>query len=427
MKDLNLDINLTLSPKQIKTLSESTARINIWEGAVRSGKSYSSLLRFLKFIQDAPPGNLIAVGRTATTIKYNIVEPILELVGGNAKYYIGKRELTLWGRQINLVGASDERSERIIRGATYSGAYIDEVTLIPESFWVMLLSRLSKEGAQLFATTNPDSPFHWLKKNYLDRKDELDLKLWKFNLEDNPSLTEDFKNSLKTEYQGLWYRRYINGEWCLAEGTIYDFFTEEIHCVDDVYNAATYYIVGVDYGTSNPTAFTLIGYNPTIYPNIWVEQEYYYNAADHSRQKTDTEFAEDLKEFIGDRLIKGIYIDPSAESFKTECRRQSIRNILDAKNDVLDGIRFVSSLLTNGTLKIIKRCVNLRKEFQSYIWDSKSLEKGIDKPLKAHDHCLDSLRYALFTHFGTNLGEEDRLTKEKLREMKRKFFKGDYR
>lgn len=422
---MTIPIDLTLSDKQKLTLSDSDARINIWEGAVRSGKSFSSLLRFLRFIQHAPDGNLIAVGRTATTIKYNIVEPILDLVGGDAKYYIGKRELMLWGRQINLVGAADERAERIIRGSTYSGAYIDEATLIPESFWVMLLSRLSKKGAKLFATTNPDCPFHWLKKGYIDRKEELDLKLWKFKLDDNPSLTEEFKNSLKKEYQGLWYARYIEGLWCLAEGTVYDFFDETIHCVDDIYNAANYYIVGVDYGTTNPTAFTLIGYNPTIYPNMWVEQEYYYDSAKHQRQKTDTEFAVDLKKFIGDRNIKGVYIDPSAESFKVECRRQQIRHILDAKNDVLDGIRFVSGLLTNGTIKIVKRCQNLIKEFQSYIWDSKGINVGVDKPLKANDHCLDSLRYALFSHYGTNMGEDNRLTREKIREMKRKFFGGE--
>jgi len=413
---------LNLSDKQTLTLIDSNARINIWEGAVRSGKSYASLIRWLRYIQEAPSGNLIAIGRTATTIKYNIVEPILELVQGDAKYYIGKRELFLWGRQINLVGASDERAERIIRGSTYSGAYIDEATLIPESFWVMLLSRLSKPNAKLFATTNPDCPFHWLKKNYIDRAKELDLKLWKFQLDDNPSLTYDFKNNLKREYQGLWYARYIEGKWCLAEGTVYDFFNEKDHVIDDVLHAAIYYIVGVDYGTTNPTAFTLVGYNPTQYPNMWVEKEYYYDSKKHHRQKTDTEYAEDLKKFIGTNVIKGIYVDPSAESFKVECRRQQIRHIIDAKNDVLDGIRFVSSLIANGTLKITKRCTNLIQEFQSYIWDSKSRNSGVDKPLKANDHGLDSLKYSVFSHFSTNLGEEDRLTAEKLREMKRKFF-----
>lgn len=412
---------IELSPKQELTLLESTARLNIWEGAVRSGKSYASLLRWLKFIQEAPKGELIAVGKTASTIKTNIVNPILELVGGDAKYYIGKREIRLWGREILLVGAPDERAESIIRGPTFSGAYVDEITLIPESFWVMLLSRLSRPGAKLFGTTNPDTPFHWFKKNYLDRKDELNLKHWKFNLEDNPSLTEEFKNDLKREYQGLWYRRYINGEWCLAEGAIYDFFDEELHCINFTTNMATYYIVGVDYGTTNPTAFTLIAYNPTVYPNIWVEKEYYYDSLKHFRQKTDVEFADDLKKFIDGYGVKNIYVDPAAESFKVECRRSQISNIIDAKNDVIDGIRFVSTLLNKGTLKITKACINLRKEFQSYCWDHKCRDLGIDKPLKRNDHLLDSLRYALFTHFGQNMGEENRMTKERLKEMKRKY------
>jgi len=417
---------LELSPKQQLTLTDSDARLNIWEGAVRSGKSYVSLVRWLKFVQTAPPGKLVMVGHTQDTIELNIVDPILDLIGADARHYTGKRELKLWKRTIKLVGASDQRAERKIQGPTFSGAYVDEITLIPEGFWAMLLSRLSKTGAYLFGTTNPDTPFHWLKRTVLDRKDELNktsnhIKHWKFNLEDNPSLSEEYKNNLKAEYQGLWYRRYINGEWCLAEGAIYDFFDEELHCINFNTNLANYYIVGVDYGTSNPTAFTMIGYNPTTYPNMWVEKEYYYDSLKHFRQKTDLEYADDLKKFTKDHIIKDIYVDPSAESFKVECRRSGIRNIVDAKNDVIDGIRFVSGLITHGTLKIVKACKNLRREFQSYSWDSKCRELGVDKPLKRNDHLCDSLRYALFTHFGQNLGKENRLTKDRLKEMKRKY------
>jgi len=417
---------IILSDKQKISLQESNARLNIWEGAVRSGKSFASLIRWLEYIQKAPQGNLVVVGRTATTIKRNFVDEVMNLIGSDAKYYIGKGELKLWGRLIYLVGAADERSESKIRGATFAGAYVDEATLIPESFWTMLLSRISVEGSKLFATTNPDSPFHWLKKNYIDRASELNLKSWKFLIDDNPSLTNDFKENLKAEYQGLWKRRYIDGEWCLAEGTVYDFFDENIHTISYPPGQGHFYIVGVDYGTTNPTAYTMVGYNPNHYPNMWVEKEYYYDSTKHMRQKTDTEFASDLEKFIEDYPIKAIYIDPSAESFKVECRRQSIRNILDAKNDVLDGIRFLAGLLTNGTLKICKHCPNLIKEFQSYCWDSKSKDLGVDKPSKLNDHLLDSLRYLTFSHFGANLGSENRLTAEKLREIQRKAYMEGY-
>lgn len=411
---------IEVSVNQKLSLKKSTARLNIWEGAVRSGKSFISLIRWLEYIQHAPQGNLIVVGRTATTIKRNFIDEIMNMIGADAKYYVGKGELKLWGRLIYLVGASDERSESKIRGATFAGAYVDEATLIPESFWTMLLSRLSIDGAKLFATTNPDTPFHWLKKNYLDRKEELDLLSFKFLLDDNPSLTKDFKDNIRREYQGLWKKRYIDAEWCLAEGTVYDFFDESIHVISHAPGQGFYYLVGCDYGTTNPTAFTMVGYNPNHYPNMWVEKEYYYDSTKRMRQKTDTEYAADLAKFIEGYPIKAIYIDPSAESFKVECRRQSIRNILDAKNDVLDGIRFVASLLTNGTLKVTKRCDNLIKEFQSYSWDAKSKDLGVDKPQKANDHLLDGLRYAVFTHYGHILGNENRMTKERLDELKQK-------
>jgi hypothetical protein len=139
------------SPKQKQAIKESNSRINIWEGAVRSGKSYSSLFRWLKYVQEAPEGNLIMVGRTATTVKRNIVDEICNIVGTDTKHYIGRNELMLWGHRIYLVGCSDERAEQKIRGATFAGAYVDEATLIPESFWTMLLSRLSITGAKLFA------------------------------------------------------------------------------------------------------------------------------------------------------------------------------------------------------------------------------------------------------------------------------------
>lgn len=410
---------IDLSPKQDHTLKDSNANLNIWEGAVRSGKSYSSMIRWLKYIQQAPKGELVMIGKTQDTIKLNIVNPILELVGGDAKHYSGKKEIKLWNRTIHLIGANDDRAEARVRGPTFSGAYVDEITLIPESFFVMLLSRISREGAKLFGTTNPDTPYHWFKRNYLDRKEELNLKHWKFSLDDNPSLTTEFKDELKRLYQGLWYRRYIQGEWCMAEGAVYDFFDESLHAIDFTTNRATYYLVGVDYGTTNPTAFVMIGFNPLEYPNIWVEKEYYYDSLKHMRQKTDSEFGADLKKFIDGYKVENIYIDPAAESFKVECQRQQISNVRDAKNDVLDGIRFVSSLLTNGTLKITRGCKNLLHEFQSYVWDHKSRDLGVDKPAKKNDHLLDGLRYALFTHFGQNLGEENRMTKERLKELKR--------
>jgi PBSX family phage terminase large subunit len=263
----------------------------------------------------------------------------------------------------------------------------------------MLLSRLSLTGASLFASTNPDSPYHWIKTDFMDRRNELDIKVFSFDIHDNPSLTEKYIKDLSAEYQGLWFKRYIEGKWVLADGAVYDFFDEEIHVIEHAPGVADFYIVGVDYGTTNPCTFTLIGFNGGTYPNMWLEKEYYYSSKEHLRQKSDYEYVKDLEKFIEGKNVKAIYMDPSAASMKQEMMRQSLLAPSEAKNDVLPGIRYVSQLLTNGTFKICCNCTETLKEFTNYLWDSRATKKGKDQPIKQSDHCLDSIRYAMFSHF----------------------------
>ena len=387
-----------LSEKQQEVLNAENKRLNFLIGSVRSGKTFVSLLKWLKYVQHETDDNLIMVGRTASTIKRNIVDEICRIIGSEAKYYIGKGELHLWDKTIYLIPANDERAEGKIRGMTCGGAYIDEASLMPESFFKMLLSRITKDTAKLIATTNPDTPFHYLKKEYIDNK-ELDINVFDFKLDDNPSLSKSFKDNLKKEYTGLWYKRFILGEWCLAEGTIYDFFDERIHVMDFPPDNPRYYVVGVDYGTTNPCGFGLFGYNPDTFPNIWMEEEYYWNSREKMRQKTDSEYAEDLKKFIAGKNVKAIIVDPSAASFKAECIKQGIQNIVDADNDVLNGIRFSSKMMSNGTFKVCKKCQNMIKEMYTYVWDDKSIRLGEDRPLKQNDHMSDLTRYVLYTYF----------------------------
>lgn len=385
-----------LSPKQLESLTTSDARINIWEGAVRSGKTYVSLWRFLKEVSYGPEGEYAIIARTYDSFKRNVLPQLVRMIGADIKYYKGNREIHLWGKTIHIIGADDERAEAKIRGPTFAGAYVDEATIIPESVFKMLLSRCAMGGAKIFVTTNPDSPYHWLKEEFLDNNP--DVKSWQFTLDDNPELLEDEKEYLRRQYKGLWHKRFIEGKWVQAEGAIYDFFEPRLHIIDFPKSEAEFYIVGVDYGTTNPCSFVLVGFNTSKFPNIWVEQEYYFDSRKQQRQKTDSEYANDLINFIKYRNVQAIYIDPSAASFKAELAKLGLQNVYEAENEVNDGIRFVAKYLNNGTFKICQSCVNLIQEFQSYVWDAKSLKTGVDKPLKENDHALDALRYALFTH-----------------------------
>lgn len=409
-----------LSDKQIEAFKGSTGRINILEGPVRSGKSFDTLLIWLEFCRNGPPGPLIICGRTDKTIKRNIIIPLQNMVGKAVQYSSGKGEVRMYNRLMYVVGANDDRAEAKIRGSEFAGALLDELTLLPENFFKMLLSRLSVERAQLFATTNADSPYHWVKTDFIDRKDELDLKVFSFNIRDNPSLGEKYIEDLSKEYQGLWYKRYILGEWVLADGAVFDFFDDKIHIIPYPLSEATYYIVGVDYGTTNPCVFTLIGYNSSHYPNMWLEKEYYFDSKKELRQQSDYDYSLDLIKFIAGYNVKQIYIDPSAASFKQELRRNGIYNVIDAKNDVVPGIRFQSQLLSNGTYKICSNCTESIKEYHNYLWDSKASERGEDKPLKQFDHSMDAQRYALYTHFFTkNLRPE--FTEQDADELERRY------
>jgi PBSX family phage terminase large subunit len=386
-----------ISDKQRESLIESNARINIWEGSVRSGKTFISLWRFLEELSKGPEGEYALIARTYDSFKRNVLPQLATMIGyQNLNHLQGRRELNIYGKIIHVIGADDERAESKIRGPTFAGAYVDEATIIPESVFKMLISRCAMGGAKIFATTNPDSPYHWFKTGFLNGNP--DVKSWQFRLEDNPQLSQDEREYLKRQYTGLWYQRFIEGQWVQAEGTIYDFFEEKYHVIDTAPSYTASYIVGCDYGTTNPCAFVLIGIDTSKFPNMWVEDEYYFDSRVHQRQKTDSEYAEDLKRFIQGRSVVGIYLDPSAVSFRMELFKQGISNLYEAENDVLNGIAFVRKLMGNGTFKILRNCKNTIKEIQSYVWDKNSHKTGIDKPKKENDHCCDAIRYCLFTH-----------------------------
>ncbi len=390
--------DIRLSAKQVISIAQSNAPINIWEGAVRSGKTYASLVRFSMELRNGQEGDYAIITRTYDSFKRNMLKQFERIVGRDLTHYSGKREINLWGKTIHIIGADDERAEAKVRGPTFRGAYVDEATIIPESVFRMLISRCAMGGAKIFATTNPDSPFHWLKTDFIDGNP--DVKSWQFRLDDNPHLTQAEQDYLRRQYKGLWFQRFIEGRWVQAEGSIYPFFSEKLHVIEHAASLPEYYIVGVDYGTTNPCAFVLVGVNQKAMGyHMWVEDEYYFNSRLKQFQKTDSEYAADLINFVKGKPVRAIVIDPSAASFKLELRKQGVEGLIDADNEVLDGIRFTGDLINNGTLKITRKCTNLVKELQSYVWDPKCLKTGVDKPLKENDHAVDALRYAMYTQF----------------------------
>jgi PBSX family phage terminase large subunit len=413
-----------LSPKQRDVFAQATARLNIAWGPVRSGKSVAlEVFRWFEYVNNAPSGGeLLMAGKTLKSLERNVLIPLKRWFGPSLiSYSLGKKEATIAGRRVELEGANDRGAVDKVTGMTLSGALCNELTLLPQNFFNQTLGRLSIPGAKLFGTTNPDSPFHWLKEEYLDRASELDLRHWRFQLDDNIFLPESYVQALRAEYTGMWFQRYIKGLWVLAAGAIYSMFDTEKHVRDleqDRFRQIQRFILDCDYGTSNPTTFSLKG--------IWHEEtergrrvpfahtfrEYYYNGAEEG-QKTDQQFVEDLGEWLPERLgpyeiDPVLYVDPSAASFIAAARSAGY-NAVPADNAVLDGIRFVSSMLEGQAkrdgrprLTFSPDCEKTPQEYTSYVWDEKAQRRGEDKPLKERDHCPDRDRYGLWTDIGTD-------------------------
>ncbi|MBQ8508056.1 MAG: PBSX family phage terminase large subunit [Clostridia bacterium] len=373
-------------------------RINILEGSVRSGKTFSSLVMWALWLATRPvDGKYLMVGRTLTTLKRNCLEPLQGLLGEDYMHMsIPAKRAEIFGRNVDLEGAANALSENKIRGVTLSGAYVDEMTLVPEDFFTMLLSRLSTEGAKLFGTTNPDSPRHWLKVNFLD-KPGLDIYRTKFLLDDNTTLPKDYIENLKREYTGVFYRRFILGDWVAAEGAIYPMFDLSKHVSDKVPEKLHMHWIAADIGHTNPTAFLRFAVGDD--GRIWVLDEYYH-IADKSGAKSPKQYARDMRKFAQQGPPPdSVVIDPAAEGFILQLKEDAPElRVKRADNAVLEGIQLVSSAIDAGVLMIHPRCKHLIDEIQGYAWDPKAQERGEDKPVKTNDHACDALRYALMAH-----------------------------
>lgn len=417
-----------LSPKQVKFVINSTAQWNLAHGSVRSGKTVCTLFRFMQAVNECPDSDIAMIGHTSTTIYQNAVRLIMEspqlaIYRPFCTWFPSKRELRFKDKIISTIGAKDEGAIGVIQGRTLSLAYCDEMTLYPESIIDMIDTRLSNPHSMGFASMNPSYPNHKIKQ-WIDKGDAGDSKYYSlhFMLEDNPYLDKEYIDRIKNSLSGVFYKRNYLGLWCLAEGAIFDFFDRSVHTVRRAPAAAQYFIAGIDYGSVNAFACVLIGVNTGSYTQsgkkLWVEKEYFWDPKKKGRQKTNSEFADAVQEFLEPYGVKNIYIDPSAEAFQLELKRRGMHPV-HANNDVENGIQVLTSEMKKGNLFIMEDCPNLIREIEGYVWDSKSAERGWDEPVKKDDHAIDALRYAIATHKVSNFNQDEyyRRQQEQIRQQ----------
>nr|UCW36575.1 MAG: terminase large subunit [Caudoviricetes sp.] len=378
----------------------------IADGAIRSGKTVCMSLSFVFWaMENYSDQNFAMCGKTIGSFRRNVLM-ILKLMLRSRGFTVADHradnlvEISRNGvnNHFYIFGGKDESSQDLIQGITLAGVFFDEVALMPESFVNQATGRCSVDGSKYWFNCNPDGPYHWFKVNWLDKAREKNLLVLHFTMEDNLSLSERIKERYRNMYTGVFFKRYILGLWAMAEGIIYDMFSEERHVkavleyVRLLIDGGRY--VSIDYGTQNATVFLL--WNKGRDGKWYCIREYYYSGRDKGIQKTDSEYADDLIRFLDSTPVKAVIVDPSAASFIAELNKRGF-TVIQADNDVEDGIRLVATLLNTEQIMFSQSCKNTIMEFASYIWDPKAAERGEDKPIKQHDHAMDAVRYFCYT------------------------------
>lgn len=374
----------------------------IADGSVRAGKTVIMSFSYVRWAMMNFDGvNFGMAGKTIGSLRRNVIRDLKRMLISEHYHVKDNQSENMLTVSKNgktnyffLFGGTNEASQDLVQGITLGGFFFDEVALMPESFVAQATSRLSVEGSKAWFNCNPDSPYHWFKLQWIDQLAKKNAIRIHFLMKDNPSLSEETLRRYDSMYSGVFYLRYILGQWAMADGLVYDNFDREKMVVDipkePVWEKQW---ISIDYGTQNATVFKLWSlFNGAWYNNA----EYYYSGRETGRQKTDEQYIDDLEDFFFEHDLSRknvkLIVDPSAASFKKALRNRGF-GVVNANNNVLDGVRFMMTQMNLGKMKWTEASQHTLKEFGSYMWDKKAADRGEDAVVKEHDHCLDADRY----------------------------------
>jgi PBSX family phage terminase large subunit len=391
-----------LSDKAYDFFINSNAFINIAHGSVRSSKTITASMRFIQYIMTSPHKKFLITGRTRDTIKRNVIDDMLMMLEGEIDYTYHQFDgvLKIGENTVYIVGLSDEGATSRVQGLTVGGWYGDELAVCPESAVKMCISRCSLPDSKIFWTLNPDTPYHYLYKEYItndELKEKGIVKVWHFNLDDNIHLTEEYKDNLKELYSAseVQYKRYILGLWVIAEGIIYTGFNTKDNVFREVPERIDEINISSDYGVSHATVFSVIGiqYNETG-NKYYLLEESYHSGDESGIYQTDSERVEDILRLQNKYNPRTLFLSHDASSLMVECQKDSriTMELIKYSPDVYEDINTINNLFKQNRFLIHESCVNTIQQLQTYAWNAKAAARGKEEPLKLDDDCVDAFR-----------------------------------
>lgn len=401
------------SNKQMEILKFPYSKYSslIAEGAIRTGKTIVMGISFISWSMDTFNGKNFGIcGKTVKSAERNVVKELLKIKylrqNYKMKYNSSNGLLVITRGNVTnyyyIFGGKDESSYQLIQGITLAGILLDEVALMPRSFVEQAIARCSVDGNKKFFNCNPEGPDHWFLKEWIQQADYKNALVIHFDLDDNPGLSESVKEEYKRSYVGVFYKRYILGQWVRAEGLIYDDFASHTdnYIFDSEPNGIAYINIGVDFGgTGSKHTFVCTGFTQGFKDVVVLEDKMIETNV--SPAELDSLYVEFVK-MCYNKYRKPITTYPdSAEQvlikgFKLASAREGLVNqIFNAKkSEIKQRILLVLKLMGQGRFHIMRRCQNVRKALENAVWDEKHVDTRLDDGTTDID-TLDAMEYSI--------------------------------
>ena len=406
--------SIGFSPKQLELFKFGFSKYDgvIADGTIRSGKTSSMSIAFILWaMSEFRNKNFIIASKSVSSAERNIIKPLMNIKYLHKQfdiaYYTSTHTLKVTrGRNTQyfyVFGGKDEASYQTVQGITSAGAFLDEVVLMPESFVNQVLARCSVPRSKYWFSCNPESPKHWFKQEWVNKAKDKNVKYIHFTMKDNPSLTTEIINRYENMYEGVFYQRYILGQWVRAEGIIYNKFADNLerYLIDKVPDNLILINVGVDFGgNKSGTTFVATGFTPHLKNIVVLEAERIEEEL--SPETLDKKFSTFAKMVYAKYeklfttrcdnaepvLIRGLKNIAIKDRLKTNIKRA-------LKKPIKDRIELVQRLLGTDRLKMLRHStIPLQKGLSQAVWSEKKEGVRLDDGTSDID-ILDAFEYSI--------------------------------
>lgn len=386
--------------------------IVIADGSIRSGKTVAMLCGFFQWSLAVFRGEaFILAGKTVGALKKNVIGPALQILNawGLQYHYVSSGDearLEVGDNVYYLYDAHNERSQDRLQGLTAAGALADEAALFPRSFVEQMIGRCSVEGARLWLNCNPESPAHFVKVELIDKAAEKGICCLHFTMDDNLTLSPEKKAWYYRMYAGVFYRRFILGEWALTDGLVYQQFADAPeHYTLDSAPTIQYAVIGVDFGgTGSAHSFSLVGFTAGFRTVVLLDEYYHNNKTDGilSPSELNRDFVAFVRRAKSRFRVYEARCDSAEQTLIEGLRIAAVKADLGidirnaVKGPINDRIAFFNSMIAQGRFSLLRGCVNTRKAMCEAVYDSKRVAEDIrlDNGTTNIDS-LDSMEYTV--------------------------------